>query len=247
MSKFFFFIFYFSLAALAKSSDYKSLPFLDENIKVGLGMTYSKLENVSTVGNYFLLSQANPRLEIQYDAPIKEQFTHRFSLYAEQLVYRPENNSLILKYAQDFLNYGISWKPRWISDGEGFAYGFKFGAKSSAVISELPDPFNVRGDIATRYSGEAGISLVWFGQTVAKLPLSIDFEFFYSGTLGSNSILTYHEGIIYRFGIEFDFGKRSVLSNWNIRGFYGYEDVRNDYKNFVDKEVGVMLNKVFFF
>ncbi len=223
------------------------MTFLDENIKVGLGLTYSKLESGSLVGNYFLLSQANPRLELQYDSPIKQNFTHRFSVYAEQLVYRPENNTLVLKYAQNFLSYGISWRPRWISEGEGFAYGFKLAGKSAAVISELPDTFVLQGDIATRYSAEAGINFVWFGQTVAKLPLSIDFELLYSGTLAGNSILTYKDGLIYRFGIEFDFGKHSVLTNWNVRGFYGYEDVRNDYKNFVDKEVGIMINKVFYF
>lgn len=236
-----------SKTVAAKSLDYKNLPFLDENIKIGLGLTYSKLENSSDVGNYFLLSQANPRLEMQYDSPIRDQFTNRFLIYAEQLVYRPENNSLVLKYAQDFLSYGISWRPRWISNGEGFAYGFKLAGKSAAVISELPNPFNISGDIATRYSAEAGVCVVWFGQTVAKLPLSIDFELLYSGTLGSNSLLTYKEGTIYRFGIEFDFGKRSVLSNLNLRAFYGYEELKNDYPKFVDKEIGIMLNKVFFF
>ncbi len=243
----FFFIFFLGSFAFAKGADYKNLTFLDENIKLGLSLTYSKLESGSTVGNYFLLSQANPRFAIQYDAPIRSQFSQRFDFYAEDLVYRPENGSLALKYAQDFFSYDFSWRPRWISEGEGFAYGFKLAGKSSAVISELPNPFNINGDIATRYSAEAGVCLVWFGQTVTKLPLSIDFELLYSGTLATNSLLTYKEGIIYRFGIEFDFGKRSVLSNWNLRGSYSFEDVRNDYKNFVDKEIGVTINKVFFF
>lgn len=210
-------------------------------------MTYSKLENSSDVGNYFLLSQANPRLELQYDSSILDKLSHRIDIYAEQMVYRPENSSLILKYSQAFLSYGISLRSRWISEGEGFAYGFKIAGKSAAVISELPQPLDVRGDIATRYSAEAGLCFVWFGQTVAKLPLSIDFEILYSGTLGSNSALTYKSGSVYRFGIEFDFGKRSVLSNWNLRGAYSYEDVKNDYKSFADKEIGFTINKVFFF
>ena len=235
------------MSVLAKSADYKGLTFLDENIKIGIGLSYSKLENSSTVGNYFLLSESNPRLEFQYDSPTYDRFTNRFLFNIEQLVYRPENNSLILKYAQSFYSYGFGWRPRWISEGEGFAYGFQFGAKSTAAISELPDPFNVQGDIATRFSGEAGVAFVWFGQTVAKLPLSIDFELLYSGTLGGNTLLVYKEGIIYRFGIEFDFGKRSVLTNWNVRAFYSFENIRNNYANFVDKEIGVMLNKVFYF
>ena len=173
-------LFFISVTAVAKSLDYKNLPFLDENIKVGLGLTYSKLENSSDVGNYFLLSQANPRLEMQYDSPIRDQYTNRFLIYAEQLVYRPENNMLGLKYTQPFLSYGISWRPRWISNNEGFAYGYKLAGKSAAVISELPNPYYIYGDIATRFSAEAGVSVVWFGQTVAKLPLSIDFELLYS-------------------------------------------------------------------
>ncbi len=240
-------LFLISVTAAAKSLDYRNLPFLDENIKVGLGLAYSKLENSSDVGNYFLLSQANPRLELQYDSPIRDQFTNRFMLYAEQLVYRPENNTLALKYTQDFISYGFSWRPRWISVNEGFAYGFKFAEKSAAVISELPNPFNINGDIATRYSLEAGACIVWFGQTVAKLPLSIDFELLYSSTLASNALLGYKDGTIYRFGIEFDFGKRSVLSNFNLRAFYSYEELKNDYPKFVDKEIGVVLNKTFFF
>ena len=231
----------------AKVSDYKSLPFLDENLKIGVGLGYSKLEIGSEVGNYFLLSQANPRFEIQYDTPKIDRYAQRFTLFLEQLLYRPENAILQLKYKPEFYSYGIAWKPRWISEGEGFAYGFKIAAKSSAVISEQPDPFNVYGDIATRYSGEIGATIVWFGQTVAKLPLSIDFEYLYSGTIAHNSLLDYQDGSIYRFGIEFDFGKRSVLSNWNFRAFYSYEDIHNDYKNFVDKEVGLILNKTFFF
>ncbi len=233
--------------AEAKSSDYKNLSFLDENIKVGVGLTYSKMEASSEVGNYFLLSQANPRLEIQYDTPKIDQFAQRYAFHLEQLLYRPENATLGLKYKTEFYSYGIAWRPRWISDGEGFAYGFKLGAKSSAVISENPDPFNINGDIATRYSGEIGVSAVWFGQTVAKLPLSIDFELLYSGTLAHNSVVGYKDGIAYRFGIEFDFGKRSLLSNWNVRGLYSYEDVKTDFRNFVDKEIGFMINKVFYF
>lgn len=244
---FFYSIFFITSFAKAKSSDYQNLPFLDENVKIGLGLTYSKLESSSEVGNYFLLSQANPRFESQYDTAKKDQFTQRFSLYMEQLLYRPENATLALKYKTEFYSYGLSWRPRWISDGEGFAYGFKFAGKSSAVVSEKPDPFNVAGDIATRYSGEIGVNVVWFGQTVAKLPLSIDFELLYSGTVAHNSVISFKDGIAYRFGIEFDFGKRSLLSNWNLRGFYSYEDVRTDYRNFVDKEIGFMVNKVFFF
>ena len=143
-----------SASAFAKASDYKNLPFLDENLKIGIGLTYSKLEIGSEVGNYFLLSQANPRFEIQYDTAKKDQFTQRFSVYLEQLLYRPENAGLRLKYGTEFYSYGLSWRPRWISDGEGFAYGFKVAGKSSALISEQPDPFDVNGDIATRYSGE---------------------------------------------------------------------------------------------
>ena len=62
----------------ARVEDYEYLPFLDENFKIGLGMSYSKLEANSDVGNYYLLSAANPRVEASYSSPVYNLYRHRF-------------------------------------------------------------------------------------------------------------------------------------------------------------------------
>ena len=236
-----------SNVVLAKSGDLKGLPFLDESLKIGVGLAYSKLENGSEVGNYFLLSQANPRIEIVYDTATVDSYKNRFSTYVKRELFRPENNSLRVKTRLEHTNYGIAWQPLWLSDGQGFAYGFKFAAKSGSIISEIPDPFNVAGDVATRYSGEGGIFFSWFGQTVAKFPLSLNFELLHSQHIADNSVIDYYNGLAYRFSLEFDFKKKTLFSGWNVRAYYEYEDVKNSYRNFVDKDLGIMLNKVFIF
>lgn len=233
--------------AFAKTSDYKGAAFLDENLRVGVGMTYSKLENGSTVGNYFLLSQANPKIEISYDTGVQDLFRQKFSTYVVRELFRPENNSLRVKTDVEHTNYGLAWQPMWVSEGIGYSYGLIFGLKAGSVISEIPDPFNIRGDIATRYSGVGGLSFVWYGTTVSKFPLSIDLDLLYSQNIFDTSALTYYNGFIYRFGLEFDFKKKTLFSNWNLRAFYEYEDVKNGYGQFVNKEIGAMVKKVFVF
>ncbi|MBC7420131.1 MAG: hypothetical protein H7328_05335 [Bdellovibrio sp.] len=223
------------------------MAFLNEHLRIGLGMAYSKLETGSDVGNYFLLSQANPRLEVIYDTGAQESFKQRYEFYVKRELFRPENNALRVKSNLEHTNYGLSWEPLWMTEGQGFAYGFKFAAKAGTIISEIPDPFNVNGDIATRYSGEGGLSFTWYGQTVAKFPLSLNLEILYSQNLLDNSVLTYYNGLVYRFSLEFDFKKKTLFSGWNLRAFYEYEDVKNTYKNFVDKDIGFMVHKVFIF
>lgn len=223
------------------------MSFLDENLKIGLGMAYSKLETGSDVGNYFLLSQANPKLEIVYDSGAQADFKQRFQFYVKRELFRPENNSLRLKSNLDHTNFGLGYEPLWVSEGRGFAYGFKFLLKSGTVISEIPDPFNISGDVATRYSGEGGLSFSWYGQTVAKFPLSLNLEILYSQNIFDTSKLDYYNGLVYRFSLEFDFKKKTLFAGWNLRAFYEYEDIKNGYKNFVDKDIGFMINKVFIF
>ncbi len=223
------------------------MSFLDENLRIGLGMAYSKLETSSDVGNYFLLSQANPKLEIIYDSGAQDSFKQRFSTYVKRELFRPENNSLRVKSRLDHTNFGLAYEPMWVTNGQGLAYGFKFALKSGTIISEIPDPFNINGDVATRYSGEGGLSFSWYGQTVAKFPLSLNFELLYSQNIFDTSKLDYYNGLVYRFSLEFDFKKKTLFSGWNLRAFYEYEDIKNGYKNFVDKDIGFMINKVFIF
>jgi hypothetical protein len=241
------FILLFSTQAFAKTNDYLGMSFLDQNFRFGLGMSYSKLEANSDVGNYYLLSASNPRLDVSYDTGSKDNFRLRYSGYVLRELFRPENDSFRLKSRLEQTNLGIAIQPMWVTAGQGFSYGFKLGLKSAAIISEIPDIFIIDGDIATRYSAEGGFSFNWFGQTVSKFPLSIGLELLYSQGLFDNSVLTYYNGFIYRFSIEFDFKKKTLFDGWNVKGFYGYEDVQNGYSHTVDKELGLMLNKVWVF
>ncbi len=236
-----------TISTFAKDADFKGLSFLDQNFRFGLGLSYSKLEANSDVGNYYLLSQSNPRLELAYDSGVYDQFRQRIVGYFLRELFRPENNSLRVKSKEEQNNFGLSWQPMWVSEGQGFSYGLKFGLKSATIISEIPNIFSVDGDITTRYSAEGGACFNWFGQTVSKFPLSLGLEVLYSQGLHDNSVLSYYNGYIYRFSIEFDFKKKSLFSGWNLKGFYGYEDIQNSYSHFVDKELGLTLNRIFVF
>lgn len=210
-------------------------------------MSYSKLEANSAIGNYYLLSAANPRIDIAYDTGVLDLFRQRFSVYLLRELFRPENDALRVKSKLEQNNFGFSWQPMWVTAGEGLSYGLKFGAKSATIVSELPDPTNVNGDVATRYSAEGGFCFNWFGETVSKFPLNLGLEFLYSQSLLDNSVVTYSNGFIYRFSFEFDFKKKTLFSGWNVKGFYSYEDIENSYSHFVDKELGMTINKVFTF
>lgn len=236
-----------SFESAVKTNDFKGLSFLDQNFRVGLGMSYSKLETNSAIGNYYLLSAANPRIDLAYDTGAQDFFRQRFSVYVVRELFRPENDALIVKSKQEQTNYGLSWQPMWVTEGEGFSYGLKLGAKAATIVSELPTTFTVNGDVATRYSAEGGVCFNWFGQTVTKFPLNVGLELLYSQGLLDNSVITYRNGFIYRFSFEFDFKKKTLFSGWNIKGFYSFEDIENSYSHFVDKELGLTINKVFTF
>ena len=241
------FLFLLSPFANAKNNDYHGSSFLNENLKIGLGLAYSKLETSTAVGNYFLLSQANPRLEMNYDTGVQNEFRQRYSLYVKRELFRPENNQLVLRTKTEHTNYGLAWSPMWVSEGQGYSYGFKFAAKAGSIISEIPNTFYPNGDIGTRYSAEGGIAYSWYGETVAKFPLSLNFEVLYSQSLLTNSIFDYYNGFIYRFSLEFDFKKKTIFSGWNLRAYYEYEDIATSNKNMVDKDLGIVLCKVFTF
>ena len=241
-------ILFFSLEAAAfGNSDYEYLPFLDQNVKIGLGMSYSKLEANSNIGNYYLLSQANPRFELSYSTPIKDYYRHRFFGSFVQELFRPENPTLIVKSKDARSSLYFSWEPTWLTESKTFARHFRFAMKNSTVITQSPNVFTVEGDVGDRYSLEAGVGFTWYGLTVSKFPLGFDMEVLYSPTIASNATESVYNGLIYRMGVDFEFKKRSLFSGWGFRGFYEYEDIQNSYSHFVDKELGIILHRAISF
>lgn len=236
-------ILFLSLQASAGIADYEYLPFLDENLKVGLGMSYSKLESNTDVGNYYLLSAANPRLEVSYSSPVKNNYRHRFSAAAEQELFRPENDTFVLKTGDARMAAFLSWEPIWLNEDKNFERHFKFMLKSGSIISELPNTFSVYGDIGDRYAADVGVGFTWYGLTVSKFPLGFQAEVLYSQTLFDHSANSVYNGLSYRLAIEFEFKKRSLFSGWGMRGYYEYDDLKNDYSHVVDKEIGLILSK----
>jgi hypothetical protein len=240
-------LFLMSLQLRAGTRDYENMPFLDQNIKVGLGLSYSKLESTSDIGNYFLLSQANPRLEFSYSSPIVNLYRHKFSASVIQETFRPENDTLFIKTHEPQGSAKVAWQPIWLNEEKSFARYFKFVLKNSSVVSELPNLFSVVGDIANRYSLEGGVGFTWYGLTADKFPLSVDAEILYSQNLFDHSALDYYNGFVYRFGFDFEFKKRSIFAGWGLRGFYEFEEIKNGYSRFVDKELGIVINRSFTF
>lgn len=233
----------FCFQAQAGNADYEYLPFLDENLKIGLGMSYSKLEANSDVGNYYLLSAANPRLEISYSSPVKNLYRHRFSFAGEQELFRPENDTFILKTREARTATSFSWEPIWLNEDKNFERHFKFMLKSGSIISEIPNTFTVEGDIGDRYAADVGVGFTWYGLTVSKFPLGFQAEVLYSQTLFDSSANSVYNGLSYRIAIDFEFKKRSLFSGWGMRGYYEYDDLKNDYSHVVDKEIGLVFSK----
>ncbi len=236
-----------SLSAHAGVKDYEYLPFLDQNIKVALGLSYSKLESNSDVGNYYLLSAANPRLEVSYSTAIENLYRHKFSSAYTQELFRPENDTFFLKTKDSRSNMYLAWQPIWLNEDKTFTKHFKFAAKYGSMISELPDTFSLFGDIGDRYSIDAGVGLTWYGLTVSKFPMGFDAEVLYSQTIFDSSKNSVYNGLTYRMGLEFEFKKRSLFTGWGARAFYEYEDIKNSYSHVVYKAVGLTLNKSFSF
>jgi hypothetical protein len=236
----------FCAQLLAQTYDYQKINEARDSLKVGLGSSYSKLEGqTGTVGNYFLLSQANPRVELSYETSKTDLFAHRFSLFFVIEQYRPENSFYRLKTTESQGSFSLNWEPIWTSESQLFTYGFKFGVKNSSVISLVPNTFEFVGDIANRYSGQASILIQWYGLTVSKFPIVVDFAAGLSQTLWHHSNLKINNGNVYQAGFEFSFKKKTLFEGWAVRGFYEYEDLKNEIGPFVDKEIGFVLSKSF--
>jgi hypothetical protein len=248
MKRFTVLILLFCLRAFAGGiADYEYLPFLDENLKIGLGMSYSKLEANSDVGNYYLLSAANPKLEVSYSSPVKDLYRHRFSGGVEQELFRPENDTFFLKTRDSRTAGFLSWEPIWLNEDRNFEKRFKFMIKNGTVISEIPNGFSVNGDVGDRFAADVGLGFTWYGLTVSKFPLGFGAEVLYTQTLFDHSVNSVYSGLSYRMSLDFEFKKRSLFSGWGTRGYYEYDDLSNDYSHVVHKEIGIIFSKAFVF
>lgn len=236
-----------SCSAVAATSDYKKLAYIDQTLIVGFGLSYSKMETYTTVGNYFLLSQTNPRLDIRYISKIEEKFRHSFHGYFVRELYNSENSNLVLSSHKPLNRFGLTYQPSWFSEGGGVSYGFNLQLKQANVYSELPRPNLLAGSVAQRLSYEAGVAVKWYGQTVAKLPMSLDLDFSYVNHFVVNGDTDYREGIAYRLALDFDFRRRSYFSNFNFRAFYENETIKSDFEPMTSKEFGVSLARAFSF
>ncbi|AZZ35935.1 hypothetical protein CIK05_03715 [Bdellovibrio sp. qaytius] len=229
------------------TSDYAKLAYIDQTILVGVGLSFTKMETYSTVGNYFLLSQTNPRLDIRYVSKVEEKFRHTVHGYFVREQYAPENPSFFIRNREPVNRFGLTYQPQWFSEGNGVSYGFNLQLKRANVYSEVPTNASLVGNIAQRTSYEAGVAMKWYGQTVSKLPLSLDLDFSYVNHLAVDSTIDYMAGISYRLALDFDFGRRSYFSNFNIRAFYEYEKIDSSLHAVNTKELGVSLSRAISF
>jgi hypothetical protein len=235
----------FSLAdfGFAQTRDYSGLPYTDQTLRFAAGLSYSKLESYSETGNYFLLSNTNPKFEIRYFSKFADHFRHIVYVNYGNELYVLENPQFVL-VTKDVRHRGfLAWNPQWFSAGMGYSFGINSRLKGSTLISKLPGVFDVSGDVGEIYLAELGTNFVWYGQTVSRLPLSIDLDLAYSAVLSQRSTYKYYDGWVYRFGIDFDFNRRSFFANWNIRFFYEYEKLRTELNPFVNKEMGFLISR----
>lgn len=242
-----FFISVFSAPGKASVADYRKLAYIDQTLIFGLGISYTKMETFTDVGNYFLLSQTNPRLTVRYISKVEESFRHHFYAYYVRELYAPENPSFFLRQRDPLNRFGIMYQPHWFSNSGGASYGFNFQLRQANVYSELPRASLLVGNISQRFSYEAGVAVKFYGQTVSKQPMSLDLDFSYVNHLSVNSPIEYNSGISYRVAVDFDFARRSYFSNFNLRAFYEFEKIESEFRPITTKELGFSVARAFSF
>lgn len=234
--------------AQASTSDYAKLAYIDQTLLIGVGLSYTKMEIYSEVGNYFLLSQTNPRIDIRYISKLEETFRSNFHAYYVREQYTPENPSFFIRNRQPLNRFGLTYQPHWFSEGKGVSYGFNLQLKQGNVFKETPTAVLLVGDIGQRISYETGLTIKWYGQTVSRQPMSLDLDFSYVNHLTVDSPdKDYQSGISYRIAIDFDFARRSYFSNFNIRAFYEYEKIESNPNPMNTKELGISLARAISF
>lgn len=237
----------FSFSAQASTRDYSKLAYIDQTILFGLGISYSKLENYTNVGNYFAVSQTNPRLDVRYISKVEESFRYYWSGYYIREQFYAENPNLSINNNQDLNRLGVEFKPYWLSEGKAFFYGLNFQIKLANLYASLPNPSVLYGEIKQRLSYQTGVSLKWYGQTLTKLPVSLDLDFSYVNHFTQDADFEYSDGFIYNMAIDFDFGRRSYFANYNLRFYYQNEKIQTDLRPFTSKELGLTIAKAISF
>lgn len=238
---------FFSQYSYSGTSDYKKLAYIDETVLFGLGLSYSKLEMYTDVGNYFSVSNANPRLDVRFISKVEQDFRSLWQLYYVREHFQTENPNLSIRNNKDLNRYGLVYKPYWFSENKNFSYGFNIQVKQADIYASIPDTSHLYGTLEQRISYQLGASLKWYGQTVAKLPLCLDFDFSYINHFTQNANFDYGEGFAYRMAVDFDFGRRSYFSNYSISFFYENEKIQTDLKPFIEKELGFNVAKAISF
>jgi len=234
--------------ARAATADYARLAYIDQTLLIGLGLSYTKMEVYTEVGNYFLLSQTNPRVDVRYVSKIEEKFRSSLHGYYVRELYTPENPSFLVRNRQSLNRFGLTYQPHWFSEGKGVSYGFNLQLKQANLFKQVPTPALLTGAVGQRLSYEAGVAIKWYGQTVSRLPMSLDLDFSYVNHLVTDaSDLDYGAGISYRIALDFDFGRRSYFSNFNIRAFYEYEKIESEPYPMSSKELGFSVARAFSF
>ncbi|MES2801787.1 MAG: hypothetical protein V4654_04800 [Bdellovibrionota bacterium] len=238
---------FFSPSLRASTSDYSKLAYIDQTIFFGLGVSYSKLETYTNIGNYFVVSQTNPRLDFRYVSKVEEDFRYYWHMYYVREKFAAENPNLSIINNQDLNRYGLAYKPHWFTEGKGFSYGLNFKIKQANFYSAVPTPSLLYGEIKQRLSYQVGGSFKWYGQTLTKLPVSLDLDFSYVNHFTQNADFDYGEGFNYSMALDFDFGRRSYFTNYNLRFFYENEKIQTDLRPFVEKELGFTVAKAISF
>ena len=158
-------------------------------------------------------------------------------------MFRPENDSFSIKTKDSRYSTFLEWQPMWLNEEKTFIRHFTFMLKNQTVITEIPNSFTTIGDIGDRYAIDVGVGFSWYGLTVSKFPLGFDAEVLYSQTLFDHAATTVYNGLSYRMSIDFEFKKRSLFSGWGMKGYYQYDDLKNNYSHTVDKELGIIFSK----
>lgn len=240
-------IVFFSLSARASTLDYSKLAYVDQTLLFGLGVSYSKLETYTNIGNYFADSQTNPRFDIRYISKVEEGFRYYWNGYYVREQFTAENPNLSISNNQDINRFGIEFKPYWFFKEKIFSYGLNFQVKQANLYASVPTPSLLYGEIKQRLSYQAGVSFKWYGQTLTKLPMSLDLDFSYVNHFTQDADFDYSEGFFYNMALDFDFGRRSFFTNYNLRFFYQNEKIQTDLRPFTNKELGITIAKAISF
>ena len=233
-------IFFFSSQGLSRDA---ILNYTDESLTYGLGLGFSKMEMFTEIGNYFLLSNNNPILFLQYDSELSDSYKYkiRFHLLSEN--FSPENPSIMLKEIKTQVRGGLSFEPTWYSEAKTFSYGLFIQLKTDHVLSEVPTTAILMGDVDDHYTYEVGVQFGLYGKTVSKNNLHLIGQISYLGTLADHSTFDYQNGYSTKFTLDFNFDKKSLFSQMNLQAFYYREEIKSDMNELTRRDLGLTIGR----